>query len=83
MNIPARVGQLYNTFHHLMKDLEPFVDVTGMRLSFDKDGNAFLVAPDFSEPLQADAKAHQKVREEMRQVIAKHRSIQAQRSNFL
>jgi len=72
------VGQVYNTFHHLLKDLEPFVDVAEMRLAFDKDGNAFLVAPDFSEPLTADPKLHRLVREEMRQVIAKHRSIRSE-----
>ena len=69
------VGQVFNTFHHLLKELEPFVDTKDMRLAFDKDGNGFLIAPDFSEPLQADPKLHRLVREEMRQIIARHRSI--------
>ena len=69
------VAQTFNTFHHLLKDLEPFVDVKDMRLSFDMEGNAFLAAPDFSVQLQADSKVHRLVREEMRQVIAAHRSI--------
>lgn len=69
------IGQIYNTFHHLLIDLEPFVDVSEMRLAFDKDGNTFLVAPDFTEPLKADPKLHRLVRKEMREVIAKHRSI--------
>jgi beta-xylosidase len=72
------VGQQYNTFHHLMKDLEPFVDTRDIKLSFDKDGNAYLVASDFTEQLQADPKLHRQVREEMRQIIAKHRSIHAE-----
>lgn len=70
------IGQIYNTFHHLLTDLEPFVNVTEMRLAFDKDGNVFLMAPDFTEPLEADPKLHHFVRQEMREVIAKHRSIQ-------
>lgn len=46
-----------------------------MRLALDKDGNAFLVAPDFSEPLEADSSLHRLVCQEMHQIIAKHRSI--------
>ncbi|MGG6241592.1 hypothetical protein ACQ4N7_23445 [Nodosilinea sp. AN01ver1] len=72
------VGQVFNTFHHLLKELEPFVDVKNMRLAFDKDGNGFLVAPDFTEPLEADSKLHRLVREEMRQIIAKHRLIKTE-----
>jgi hypothetical protein len=72
------VGQIFNTFHHLLKDLEPFVEVKEMRLTFDKDGQAFLVAPDFSEPIQADPRIHRLVREEMHQIIAKHRSIRVE-----
>ena len=72
------VGQRFNTFHHLLKDLEPFVDVKEMRLAFDKDGNAFLVASDFSEPLEADTNLHRLVRQEMHQIIAKHRSIRTE-----
>jgi hypothetical protein len=75
------VGQIFNTFHHLLKDLEPFVDVKEICLTSDKDGQAFLVAPDFSEPIQADPKIHRLVREEMRQVIAKHRSIPSDQSS--
>ncbi|MBD2425412.1 hypothetical protein [Phormidium sp. FACHB-1136] len=66
---------MYETFRHLLRDLEPFVNVTEMRLAFDKEGNAFLVAPDFSEPLDTKNQGNQAAREEMRQVIAKHRSI--------
>ena len=72
------VGQIFNTFHHLLMDLDPFVNVKEMRLTFDKDGQAFLVAPDFSEPIQSDPKIHRLLREEMRQIIAKYRSIQAE-----
>lgn len=77
------VGQIFNTFHHLLKDLEPFVDVKEMRLAFDKDSNAFLIAPDFSEPLQADSNLHRLVREEMHQIIARHRSIGSEQSTVL
>ncbi|MBD1914296.1 MULTISPECIES: hypothetical protein [Cyanophyceae] len=72
------VGQIFNTFHHLLMDLDPFVNVKEMRLTFDKDGQAFLVAPDFSELIQSDPKIHRLLREEMRQIIAKYRSIQAE-----
>ena len=71
----SQVAQVYGVFQSLLNDLEPFVNVSEMRLAFDKGGNAFLVAPDFSEPLTADPTLHRQVREEMRQVIAKHRSI--------
>ncbi|MEA5449696.1 hypothetical protein VB780_14015 [Leptolyngbya sp. CCNP1308] len=70
--------QIFNTFHHLLKDLEPFVDVKDIRLAFDKDSNSFLIAPDFLEPLHADSKLHRLVRKEMHEIIAKHRSIQAE-----
>lgn len=70
--------QQYSTFCHLLRDLEPFVDTRDIRLSFDKDGNAFLVAPDFTEQLQADPIVHRKVREEMHQIIAKYRSIRSE-----
>jgi hypothetical protein len=72
------IGQIFNTFYHLLRDLEPFVDVQEMRLTFDKEGQTFLVAPDFSEPIQADPKIHRLVREELHQIIARHRSIQAE-----
>lgn len=69
------VGRIFNTFYHLLRDLEPFVQIEEMRLAFDKDGNAFLVAPDFSEPLEADSNLHRLVRQEMHQIIAKHRQL--------
>jgi hypothetical protein len=66
--------QCFSEMYYLVR-LEPFANVTEMRLAFDKDGNVFLIAPDFSEPLKADPTLHRSVREEMRQAIAKHRSI--------
>ncbi|MBE9138037.1 hypothetical protein IQ254_12695 [Nodosilinea sp. LEGE 07088] len=64
-----------------LKDLEPFVDVKDMRLAFDKDGNVFLIAPDFSEPLEIDSSVHRVVQQEMHQIIARYRSIQSEQSS--
>ena len=47
----ARPEQVYNVFFNLAKDLEPFVDMSKMRVAFDKDNNALLEAPDFSEQI--------------------------------
>lgn len=76
---------MYATFQTLIKDLEPFINTDGMRLALDKDGQAFLFAPDFSEPLAPESRisfqafneaaVKGSVREKMRQALAKHRSI--------
>lgn len=70
-----QIHEMYVTFQELIKDLEPFIDTTGMRLAFDKNGHAFLVAPDFSESLNAKPQGNPSAREEMRRVLAKHRSV--------
>jgi len=77
---------MYVAFQSLIKDLEPFVDITKMWLAFDKDGQALVVAPDFTEvisnkplatgPNSLGSPSHMEAaREKMRQAIAKHRSI--------
>lgn len=36
----SQVAQVYGVFQKLLNDLEPFVNVSEMRLAFDKGGNA-------------------------------------------
>ncbi|MEM1242775.1 MAG: hypothetical protein AAGI45_23335 [Cyanobacteria bacterium P01_H01_bin.26] len=72
MNTIQKIGQTFNTFHHLMTELEPFVETQELRLSFTPSGQAFLMGPGFCEPLQADPALHRKVQQEMREIIAKH-----------
>lgn len=73
---------MYANFQSLLKDLEPFIHTDGVRLAFDKDDQAFLIAPDFSEPLAREKESvHGSIREEMRQALAKHRSIHAKNAD--
>ncbi|HEY9625819.1 MAG TPA: hypothetical protein V6C84_00820 [Coleofasciculaceae cyanobacterium] len=66
------VGTTYNTFFHLVKELESFVDTSELRIAFDAKGNAYLIGNGFVEQLQANFALHREVKEVMRQVIAKH-----------
>ena len=54
MNKPTQVGQIFNTFVHLLAELEPFVETKDIRLSFDASGHAFLQGADFQVQLQAN-----------------------------
>lgn len=75
------VSQIHNAFFHLVRELEPFVEVNDLRVSFNGKGNAFLEGDDFREQLHANFSLHRLVREELLSLIAKHRgsstSIQA------
>jgi hypothetical protein len=68
-------AEVYNTFVNLAKDLEPFVDMSNMRVSFDKDNNALLEAPDFTEKIDNTLSTWRAMRAHLHQLIAKHRSI--------
>ena len=71
MNQKRSTEQTANVFYNLLKELESFVDTSEIRLAFDKEGNAYLMGPNFSERLQS----HQTWRQEqaeMRDIIAKY-----------
>lgn len=71
----ARPEQVCNVFFNLAKDLEPFVDMSNMRVAFDKDNNALLEAPDFSEQIDNTITLPRLMRDHLHQLIAKHRSL--------
>ncbi|MGB3694968.1 MAG: hypothetical protein WA865_19040 [Spirulinaceae cyanobacterium] len=68
------VSQIFNTFSNLTQELEPFVKVDDLKVAFDNKGNAYLQGNDFQEQLQANSDLWREVRNEMRVLIAKHRS---------
>ena len=72
MNQMHKIGQTFNTFHHLLKDLEKFIDKRGIKLAFDEEGNAYLLGPNFSEQLKAKPEITHEVRNEMRDIIARY-----------
>jgi len=71
-------ADIYNVFFNLAKDLEPFVDMNNMRVAFDKDSNAVLEAPDFTEPIDNTITLPRLMRDHLHQLIAKHRSLRQQ-----
>lgn len=72
MNYISQTGQTFNTFRHLLKDLEEFIDKSEIKLAFDGEGNAYLMGANFSEQLQAKPELTREVRNEMRDIIARH-----------
>ncbi len=68
------VSQIFNTFSNLTQELEPFVKVDDLKVAFDNKGNAYLQGNDFQEQIHANFKIWREVRNEMRSLIAKHRS---------
>ena len=68
------VSQLFNTFFHLTQELEPFVKVDDLKIAFDYRGNAYLQGNDFHEQIHANFTLWREVRNEIRCLIAKHRS---------
>ena len=73
MSQPIDVSQIYNTFYHLARELEPFVEVGDLKIGFDSQKNVYLLGNDFQEQLQANWALHREVREQMRNLIGKHR----------
>ena len=72
MNSQQKVSQIFNTFYHLLKELELFIDTHDLKLAFDRDGNAYLLGSGFQEQLKANPTLSREVRQEMRDIIAKH-----------
>ncbi|MEW6495769.1 MAG: hypothetical protein AB1589_25100 [Cyanobacteriota bacterium] len=68
------VSQIYNTFYHIARELEPFVEIGDLKIAFDSHKNVYLLGNDFQEQLHANLALHREVREELRNLIAKRRS---------
>lgn len=68
------VAQTFNTFFHLIQELEPFVKVDDLRVAFNGQGDTYLEGDDFQERLNANFTVVREVQSEMRSLIAKHRS---------
>lgn len=65
-------SQTYNTFFHLLKELEEFVDTRDLKLAFDVKGNTYLIGNDFAELVEANFALHREVQAKMREIIAKN-----------
>lgn len=74
MSQPIDVSQIYNTFYHVARELEPFVEVGDLKIAFDSHKYVYLLGNDFQEQLQVNLALHREVREELRNLIAKRRS---------
>lgn len=66
------VSSIFNTFFRLVDELEPFVEVSNLKLAFDRDKNVYLTGPDFQVQLQCNLVLAREVKAELRQIIAQH-----------
>jgi hypothetical protein len=75
MSVTANnIGNIFNIFINLTKELEPFVKTDDLKIAFTKDGKVYLVGDDFTDIVDADFGALQDFRNSLRIVIARHRS---------
>ncbi|MGB6295323.1 MAG: hypothetical protein WBF90_03960 [Rivularia sp. (in: cyanobacteria)] len=74
MNQSPNPSQVVSTFVNLTRELEPFVKLDDVRIAFDSKGNVYIQGDDFQEQLHANFALWREVREEIRIIIAKHRS---------
>ncbi len=70
-------AEVLNAFHHLVKELHPFIRVDDLRIAFDYEFNAYVLGEDFQEQVDRNLRIHREIRENIRMLIAKHRSKQA------
>lgn len=77
MNQSPNPSQIVSTFTNLTRELEPFVKLEDVRIAFDSKGNVYIQGNDFQEQLQANFALWREVREEIRIIIAKHRSYRS------
>jgi hypothetical protein len=66
------VSMIFNTFFHLVNELEAFADVSQLKIAFDRENNVFLIGSNFQEQLQCNFTLHREVKTELRQLIAQH-----------
>ncbi len=74
MSNSVDVAQIFSTFANLTKELEPFIKTDDLKIGFDSEGNPYLIGDDFQEPIHANFMLWRAVRNEIRILIAKHRS---------
>ena len=67
-------NEVMNAFRNLVRELEPFVKVDDLRVAFDMKGNVYIIGDDFQEQLNSNFQLHRVIREDIRILIAKHRS---------
>ena len=72
MNEQTDVSQVYNTFFNTVKELEQFADMRDLRIAFDIDKNAFIMGNSFCEQLKCNLTLWREVKNEIRDIIAKH-----------
>jgi len=72
MSPPYDPASTFNTFYNLLKELDGFIDITHLELSFNFQKHAFLSGPGFKVPLSAKPELHREMREEMRQILLHH-----------
>lgn len=68
----STVGQVYNTFYHVLKDLEPYIQADTIRLAIDHQGRVFVCGQNFGVQLQSDFGLHRQLRAEIQGIIAQH-----------
>jgi hypothetical protein len=80
MNQSIDARQIHNTFYHVVRELDAFVEVDDLKIAFDSHNNVYLVGNDFQEQLQVNSSVSSEVRGELLRLIAKHRSRKSQSS---
>lgn len=71
MNQHTDVSQVFNTFFHLVNELEAFADVSNLKIAFDSERNVYLIGTDFQEQLHSNLALLREVKAELRQIIAR------------
>lgn len=68
----SNVSQIYNTFYHVLNELEPFAQIEGVRLAIDYQGRTFVCGQNFDMQLQSNFSLHRELRLEIQGIIAKY-----------
>jgi hypothetical protein len=74
MNNSVNVAQTFSTFANLIQELKPFVKTDDLKIAFDSEANVYLIGDGFQEQIHANFTLWREVKNEIRILIAKHRS---------
>ena len=74
MSNPPDVAQVFNTFTNLTNELKLFTKTDDLKIAFDSQDNVYLIGDDFQEQIHTNFTLWREVRNELRILIAKHRS---------
>ncbi len=66
------IASTYNTFFHLVKELETFVDTTELKIAFDSEKNAYIIGNGFIEKIETNFSVTREVGKAIREIISKH-----------